>query len=210
MPQLRGQQHGHVVDVHRVRGCAVSWTLRPQRTRDLRQGERQEHTAALRASRYVRRHAWQFHGAGAEEAVEKLTGLKEFCTASNAMKDAMTKFAEHVSVVMNVPVGLALSYEDAAEAVTSVVGWRSPSGLLLCLKHPHREAAPVTSVLEGATCAVCGEQLGAVTEPEPSRPSLTAKCLCTHPYSSHNVNGLCIALPGVLGCGCMGWSEVRT
>lgn len=38
---------------------------------------------------------------------------------------------------------------------------------------------------------------------------LEATCVCTHPYSTHNVNGLCIALPGVLGCGCLGWSEVR-
>jgi hypothetical protein len=32
-------------------------------------------------------------------------------------------------------------------------------------------------------------------------------CICTHPRSDHNINGLCIALPGVLGCGCLGWSE---
>ena len=161
MPQLRGQQHGHVVDVHRVRGCAVIWTLKQPRTRSLPQGDKQTHEAALRASRYVRRHAWQFHGAGAEEAVQRLAGLKEFSCASNAMKDAMTKFAGHVSVALNVPVELALSYEDAAEAVTSVVGWRSPSGLLLCLKHPHREATPVTAddLPGGGYCAVCRTEL---------------------------------------------------
>lgn len=34
-------------------------------------------------------------------------------------------------------------------------------------------------------------------------------CICTHPSSTHNMNGLCIALPGVLGCGCLGLSLER-
>lgn len=105
------------------------WTLREQRTRQIRQGYRQEHTAAQRATRYVRRHAWQFHGAGVEDAVEALSGIDGDFSVSEAL----------------------------------------------------------------AKLAV----------------SLNATCLCTHPYSTHNVNGLCIALPGVLGCGCLGWSEVR-
>lgn len=137
VPQLRGQQHGHVVDVRRMRGRAVSWTLRPQRTRMIRQGHKQTHEAALRASRYVRRHAWQFHGAGVADAVRD---LQRIC------------------------------------------GWNPTDATLDCDWSPD--------------CGVHG-------------PSLTAKCVCTHPYSSHNANGLCIALPGVLGCGCMGWSEKR-
>ena len=32
-------------------------------------------------------------------------------------------------------------------------------------------------------------------------------CVCTHPLSSHNLNRLCIALPGVIGCGCLGFLE---
>lgn len=34
-------------------------------------------------------------------------------------------------------------------------------------------------------------------------------CVCTHPLSVHNLNRLCIALPGVLGCGCLGFQEAR-
>jgi hypothetical protein len=32
-------------------------------------------------------------------------------------------------------------------------------------------------------------------------------CVCTHPLSAHNLNRLCIALPGVTGCGCLGFLE---
>lgn len=32
------------------------------------------------------------------------------------------------------------------------------------------------------------------------------RCVCTHLLSSHNVNRLCVAVPGVLGCGCLGFS----
>lgn len=36
-------------------------------------------------------------------------------------------------------------------------------------------------------------------------------CVCTHPLSAHNLNRICIALPGVLGCGCLGFlKEGRT
>lgn len=97
------------------------WTLRQQRTRQLPDGETQEHSAALRAARYALRHAWQFHGAGVADALSVLTALQ--VPAERAFGDAV--------------------------------------------------------------------------------------CLCTHPRSTHNLNGLCIALPGVLGCGCMGWSEKR-
>lgn len=34
-------------------------------------------------------------------------------------------------------------------------------------------------------------------------------CVCTHPAAVHNDNGLCIALPGVLGCGCLGFQEAE-
>lgn len=34
-----------------------------------------------------------------------------------------------------------------------------------------------------------------------------AVCICTHPKSDHNLNDLCIAVPGVLGCGCLGFAE---
>lgn len=51
------------------------WTLRQQRTRQLSTKETQEHSAALRAARYVRRHAWQFHGVGVADAVRDLVTL---------------------------------------------------------------------------------------------------------------------------------------
>lgn len=38
----------------------------------------------------------------------------------------------------------------------------------------------------------------------------SAVCICTHPKSDHNFNDLCIAVPGVLGCGCLGFSEKWT
>lgn len=123
----------------------MSWTLRPQRTWRIRQGYKQEHEAALRASRYTRRHAWQFHGAGAEEAVQKLTGLKEFSDTVRNMRVGLAKLSE----ALNKPIT-----NDGA----AVVGWRSPSGLLLCLKHPHREAVQVTAddLPEGGICVRCG------------------------------------------------------
>lgn len=30
-------------------------------------------------------------------------------------------------------------------------------------------------------------------------------CVCTHPREDHSSAGLCTAVPGVLGCGCLGW-----
>lgn len=41
-------------------------------------------------------------------------------------------------------------------------------------------------------------------------PELSTRCVCTHLRSEHNANDLCVALPGVLGCGCLGWSEAGT
>lgn len=189
LPQLRGQQHGHVVDVHRVRGCAVSsWTLRPRGVPALRQGEKQTHPAAVQAARYVRLRQWQFHQAGRKAAVRDLTTVEEMFRG----------FADRIGLALNVPVELALSYEDAAEAVTPVVGWRTPhSGLLLCLKHPRREAAPVWHAPEGATCAVCGDGLGVVTVP--TIPP--AECDgCGHAH----VQGIRCVSGDLYECGCTG------
>lgn len=44
----------------------------------------------------------------------------------------------------------------------------------------------------------------------PKHPASGPVCICTHPKSQHNVNDLCIALPGVLGCGCLGFAEKWT
>ena len=45
-------------------------------------------------------------------------------------------------------------------------------------------------------CAV--NPLGIVLPPDPV-------CICTHPLSQHNFQRLCIALPGTIGCGCLGF-----
>lgn len=36
-------------------------------------------------------------------------------------------------------------------------------------------------------------------------PERNPVCVCGHRKSDHNLNDLCIALPGVTGCGCLGF-----
>lgn len=186
------------------------WTLRPQRTRDLRRGEQQEHTAALRATRYVRRHAWQFHGAGVQDAVRDLPGIN----AVPAIRGALTKLAAS----LNIPGPLRLAFDDTlllpetAHGLT-VVGWKHPvtTGIYYCPSHRPMGGVPVTAadVTASFECWNCGTRLlgPVVVGWMPDGDRIQPMCLCTHPRSAHNVNGLCIALPGVLGCGCLGWSE---
>lgn len=126
----------------------TSWTLRGSNPR-FEHRQQQDHPAARRAQRYVRRHAWQFHGAGVRDAVPDMP-----TSPLLALTDA----------VRNVRVGLAKFSEALNKPITNdtvVVGWRSPSGLLLCLKHPHLEAVPVTADdLPGdGLCAVCRTEL---------------------------------------------------
>lgn len=126
----------------------MNWTLRGSNPR-FEHRQQQDHPAALRASRYTRRHAWQFHGAGVMDAVQKLTGLKEFTDTVRNMRVGLAKLSE----ALNKPI---------TDNGTAVVGWRTPySGLLLCLKHPHRGATPVTAenLPEGGCCAVCRSEL---------------------------------------------------
>jgi len=154
-------------------------------------------------------HGEQFHGAGVEAAVP-------------GIRDALAKLA----VSMNVLGPLRLEWEatplipvdtgqlrarfeesgvlpvlETAHGLT-VVGWKGENGLAHCPEHRPRGGTMITaSDLVGTVrCIVCDGRLGTVTGPV---------CLCTHPRSTHNANGLCIALPGVLGCGCLGWSEAR-
>jgi len=48
-------------------------------------------------------------------------------------------------------------------------------------------------------CPDCkSNPLGIVLPPDPV-------CICTHPLSQHNFQRLCIALPGIVGCGCLGF-----
>lgn len=119
----------------------MSWTLRPQRTTFRGSNP----SAVSRAKRMIRRHANEFHGAGVEDAVQELTGLKEFTDTVRNMRVVLAKLSE----ALNKPI---TNDGDA------VVGWRSPSGLLLCLKHSHWEATPVTpeDLPEGGICVRCG------------------------------------------------------
>lgn len=35
------------------------------------------------------------------------------------------------------------------------------------------------------------------------------ECVCTHPRHAHNPQGLCVKIPGVTGCGCLGFLDRR-
>lgn len=174
-----------------------SWTLRQQRLYDPHGNRSQDHAAARRAVRYVRRHAREFHGAGVEEAVRDLAALS---WASRSAREGVA------SVLAAFDVPAETVFGETAHGLT-VVGWRCTKGLVFCPEHRGCGNVPVTSgdlnTAPGSPfeCFDCGKDL---------RPPLNTVCLCTHPYSSHNVNGLCIAFPGVLGCGCMGWSEAQS
>lgn len=169
------------------------WTLRPQRT-TFRVGNP---SAASRAKRMVRRHGNEFHGAGVQDAVRDLTDLERFAWASQAARDGvaamMVAFKGSYEWCLETPPG------ETAHGLT-VVGWHDTAGRVFCPEHREPGYAPLTAagVPVDADCHECGAKLGAV----PDRV-----CVCTHPYSKHNVHGLCIAIPGVLGCGCLGWSE---
>lgn len=41
-------------------------------------------------------------------------------------------------------------------------------------------------------------------------PDALDECVCTHPRYKHNSKSLCVALPGVLGCGCLGFAKEWT
>lgn len=80
-----------------------SWTLRQQRTREIRQGYKQEHTAALRATRYVRRHAMEFHGAGVADAVRDLAAFSR--ASQNARAGVASVLAAFRLIRVSEPYG---------------------------------------------------------------------------------------------------------
>lgn len=49
-------------------------------------------------------------------------------------------------------------------------------------------------------CPACAANPLGIKLPEPD-----LVCVCGHRKSDHNLNDLCIALPGVMGCGCLGF-----
>lgn len=75
--------------------------------------------------------------------------------------------------------------------------WRCPT----CAANP-LDTPPMMSDLE-----ICSMGTHMLTGLDETCACQRVLCVCTHPRSTHNVNGLCVALPGVLGCGCMGWLE---
>lgn len=118
-----------------------SWTLRPQATG----GVNGSFNAADRAAQYVRRHGWQFHGAGVEEAVRDLGEAME----------SMRRELEGVTVALTSPI------TETAHGLT-VVGWRGgfPTRLY-CLEHRPLGCIPVTAadVTASTDCHECGAGL---------------------------------------------------
>lgn len=49
------------------------------------------------------------------------------------------------------------------------------------------------------------ERAQARVDREEAKLSGDPVCVCTHPRSDHNINDLCIAVPGITGCGCLGF-----
>lgn len=143
-----------------------------------------------KALRMVRRHAWQFHGAGVMDAVRQLEGSGTVRQRTGLISGQEIRIARD---------RLGLPYEETAHGLT-VIGWHDTEGKVFCQDHRPTGGAPLTAagLPVDSLCHLCGGQLWDAPVPV---------CLCTHPYATHNVNGLCIALPGVIGCGCLGWSE---
>lgn len=142
-----------------------SWTLRPQATG----GVNGSFTAADRAAQYVRRHGWQFHGAGVQEAVRDLAA---FSWASRSAREGVASVlaAFDVPAELALPDGLEWAYEttpptqETAHGLT-VVGWRCTKGLVFCPEHRGCGNVPVTSGDLNTTpgspfeCFECGRDL---------------------------------------------------
>lgn len=110
--------------------------------------------ARERALRYVRRHAWQFHGAAVRDAMEQLTG-------EGFTGQVVGPFTVREVRAARVRLGLRPSLAAELPRATGTPKW--------------------------------------------DRTVQVPTCVCTHRMDQHNINGLCIALPGVLGCGCLGF-----
>lgn len=138
-----------------------------------------------RALRYVRRHAWQFHGAGVEDAVRELTPLaqtfKRFANGIKALAPVDTGelrarfgFPEPYGLCPNLAPGLfhqcpgdrpgtpPEGTPETAHGLT-VVGWKHPdaTGLYYCPDHRCLGGVPVTAadITSPTECWNCGTRL---------------------------------------------------
>lgn len=59
---------------------------------------------------------------------------------------------------------------------------------------------PVTLLCPACTENPLGIRLPALPDPD-------TECVCTHPFHAHNFHGLCVKVPGVIGCGCLGFQK---
>lgn len=186
-----------------------SWTLRGFTPRFDYKGEQQDHPAALRAQRYVRRHGWQFHGAGVKDAVQRLTladlvlARQDSQKAQEAVKQAMAAFGESLKgIVSQGRAGLELSgpVEETAHGLT-VVGWKDGAPHLVffyCLECRPAGSSPVTAadVTASTECQDCGTRLLGPAIP----PAECPDCKHAHVEGQH-----CTApTAGPFPCGCTG------
>lgn len=184
------------------------WTLRQQRTREIRQGYKQEHTAALRATRYVRRHAWQFHGAGVEDAVQDLATLEEgpsplekFIWASQNAREGVASVLAAFEVPAELAFGGPPPVPETAHGLT-VVGWKGENGCGYCPEHRPSGATMITTgdLLQTGTvlCLACGTKLGPAVAPS-IQPAQCPDCSHAHVEGQN-----CTAPMGPGFCGCTG------
>lgn len=137
-----------------------SWTLRPQATG----GVNGSFNAADRAARYVRRHGWQFHGVGVQDAVAQLEDITGTRTLHGPVSARAAR--DRLAVSLNIPGPLRLEWEDPSAVETCPVckgtfetctcaggGAEEPYGYCPGCKGP--EAAPCLGT--HATWAICKE-----------------------------------------------------
>lgn len=80
----------------------------------------------------------------------------------------------------------------------------APAPLSMCTICGH-DPHGVNGCGAGCGCDGTGQQVRA-NEPENDPDT---ECVCTHPRHAHNPRGLCVMIPGVTGCGCLGFLDRR-
>lgn len=102
---------------------------------------------------------------------------------------------EHQTVMPTAERACNWPGERAARTGALAAGWA-----------PDYTLAPGSGVL---LCPDCKTNPLGIDLPEQTRWPEPV-CVCTHPWHAHNhLNTICEAVPGVLGCGCLGWKEER-
>ena len=100
-------------------------------------------------------------------------------------------------------------------------GWLSETGDVIRLNPPSRDAGMYPGERSARLAAEAAGWDVIRTAPVTLRcPSCTAnpldillpklpdpddECVCRHPFHAHNFRGLCVEVPGVTGCGCLGF-----